>query len=72
MNGPAEPTDASTIRPRSMCSPSRASVIVITRSMRWAREASAGLLPSWLFFHSRIAATNTAASPSALSSARFL
>ena len=61
MNGPAEPTVASTRRWRSSRSISRAMVTSITFSMRICRPPIARLVPSNERFHSRIAATNSAA-----------
>ena len=61
MKGPAEPTVASTSRRRSSRSISRAMVTSITFSMRVCRPANERGLPSKLRFHSRIAATNSAA-----------
>ena len=61
IKGPAEPTVASTRRRRSSRSTSRAMVTSITFSIRICRPAKERGLPSKLRFHSRIAATNSAA-----------
>src|SRR5215467_8248707 len=60
INGPAEPTVASTNSRRSMCSTSRAMVTSMTFSMRICSPAKDRTWPSRLRFHSRIAATNSA------------
>ena len=59
--GPAEPTVARTSRRLSSRSTSRAMVTSITFSMRICRPAKERAGPSKLRFHSRIAATNSAA-----------
>ena len=59
--GPAEPTVASTSSRRSSRSISRAMVTSMTFSMRVCRPAKDLACPSKLRFHSRIAATNSAA-----------
>ena len=61
MNGPAEPTVASTKSRRSRRSTSRAIVTSITFSMRICSPANERAWVSKLRFHSRIAATNSAA-----------
>src|SRR6516164_7180500 len=60
INGPAEPTVASTKSRRSICSTSRAMATSITFSMRICNPAKERTWPSRLRFHSRIAATNSA------------
>ena len=59
--GPAEPTVASTSSRRSSRSISRAMVTSITFSMRVCKPANDLAEPSKLRFHSRMAATNSAA-----------
>ena len=61
MKGPAEPTVASTSNRRSSRSISRAMVTSITFSMRICKPANERDCPSKLRFHSRMAATNSAA-----------
>ena len=62
MKGPAEPTVARTSRCRSSRATSRWMVTSMTFSMRICRPAKERGWLSTLRFHSRIAATNSAAS----------
>ena len=64
-NGPAEPTVARNRSRRSSRSVSRAMVTSSTLSMRVCRPIGERAPASKLRFHSRIAATNTEAMPSA-------
>ena len=61
IKGPAEPTVAKTNSRRSSRSTSRAMVTSITFSIRICKPANERAWPSKLRFHSRIAATNSAA-----------